>query len=217
MALKVIGAGLGRTGTMSLKKALEVLLGGPCYHMHEVFQRLETDVPMWHDAALGKPVDWDKLFDGYVATVDWPSGAYWKEISAEYPDALILLSTRDSEKWWKSASETIFPAIQEVAAAEHNPWHEMIDAMMANRFVKDLTDKGACVAAYEKHNEEARRSAPANRFLEWQPGDGWEPLCKALNLPVPNEPFPHVNSKEEFLERLRARQAEREAAAAGQK
>src|SRR5258707_13989282 len=108
MPLKVVGAGLGRTGTMSLKKALEILLGGTCYHMYEVFEHLETDVPVWHDAALGKPVDWAKLFDGYVAAVDWPAGAYWKEISAAFPDALILLSTRDSEKCWNSANETIF-------------------------------------------------------------------------------------------------------------
>src|SRR5689334_8523874 len=108
MPLRVIGAGLGRTGTMSLKAALEKLLGGKCYHMYEVFEHLETDVPMWHAAALGKPVDWDKMFDGYVAAVDWPAGAYWKEISAKYPDALILLSTRDSEKWWDSANSTIF-------------------------------------------------------------------------------------------------------------
>src|SRR5438045_1899686 len=107
MALKVVGAGLGRTGTLSLKLALEKLLGGPCYHMAEVFEHM-GHVPIWHDAALGKPVDWDKLFDGYVATVDWPSGAFWKEIGAHYPESLIVLSSRDSEKWWKSAKDTIF-------------------------------------------------------------------------------------------------------------
>ena len=211
MALKVIGAGLGRTGTMSLKAALEQLLGGKCYHMYEVFEHLETDVPIWHDAAIGKPVDWEKLFDGYVAAVDWPAGAYWKEISAAYPNALILLSSRDSEKWWASASETIFPSIQEVAAQEHTPWHEMIDAMMTSRFHHDLNDKDKCIAAFEKHNENARKNAPANRFIEWQPGDGWEPICNALGLPVPDEPFPHVNSKEEFLQRIRDRKAAREA------
>lgn len=195
---------------MSLKKALEMLLGGKCYHMYEVFEHLETDVPVWHDAALGKPVDWDKLFEGYVAAVDWPAGAYWKEISAAYPDALILLSTRDSEKWWSSASETIFPAIQQVSSEDHRGWHDMIEAMMTNRFTSNLSDKDACIAAYEKHNEEARKAASTHRFLEWHPGDGWEPICEALGLPVPSEPFPHINSKEEFLERLRAREAERE-------
>ncbi len=213
MSLKVIGAGLGRTGTMSLKAALEKLLGGKCYHMYEVFEHLETDVPVWHDAALGKPVDWAKLFDGYVAAVDWPAGAYWQEISAVYSDALILLSSRDAQKWWDSAHSTIFPSIQEVSADIHKPWHDMIDAMMEHRFVKDLNDKDACISAFNKHNEHVRKTAPAARFLEWQPGDGWEPICKALGVAVPDEPFPHVNSKEEFLERIRKRKEEREAAA----
>lgn len=189
---------------MSLKVALEQLLGGPCYHMFEVLQHPEH-VPLWRDAALGKPVDWDSVFEGYVAAVDWPVGAFWQEVGAKYPDSLILLSTRDSEKWWSSANETIFSSI-----SKHGDpaWREMIDAMMANRFVSDLSDKDACIAAYERHNEHARQNAPAGRFLEWHPGDGWEPLCNALGLPVPAIPFPHVNSKEEFLERIRAREAE---------
>ena len=206
MALKVVGAGLGRTGTMSLKQGLETLLGGPCYHMYEVFQHLDH-VPMWHDAALDKPVDWDKLFAVYVAAVDWPVGAFWKEISQHYPDSIVVLSTRDPEKWWTSANETIFKSISQISE-EHKDWHEMIDAMMANRFTPDLTDKDACIAAFNRHNEEVRRLAPKNRFLEWQAGDGWEPLCRALNLPIPDEPFPHVNTKDEFLERIRAREAE---------
>ena len=207
MALKVVGAGLGRTGTMSLKQALEQLLGGPCYHMYEVFQHLDH-VPLWHDAALDKPVDWDTLFDGYVAAVDWPVGSFWKEVSAAYPDALILLSSRDPEKWWNSASETIFQSIAQIDE-EHKDWHGMIDAMMTNRFHHDLANKDACIAAFNRHNEDVRKNAPKDRLLEWQPGDGWEPLCKALGVAVPSEPFPHVNSKDEFLERVRARQAEK--------
>ena len=195
---------------MSLKQGLEKLLGEPCYHMYEVFQHLEH-VPMWHDAALGKPVDWDKLFEGYTSAVDWPVGAFWKEISAHYPDALIILSTRDAEKWWSSASETIFRAIGQIDP-EHGDWHAMIDAMMENRFTKDLTNKDAAIAAYLKHNEDARRTAPKSRFIEWTASDGWAPICKALNLPIPNEPFPHANSKEEFLERIKKREEEKAAA-----
>ena len=209
MPLKVVGAGLGRTGTMSLKQALEQLLGGPCYHMYEVFQHPEH-VPMWHDAALGKPVDWDKLFDGYVAAVDWPVGSFWQEVGAHYPDALILLSSRDSEKWWNSANETIFNSIGHISD-DHLEWHRMIDALMGNRFTPRIDDKEAAISAFEKHNDECRKCAPSHRFLEWQAGDGWEPLCKALNLPVPDAPFPHANSKEEFLERVRAREAEKAA------
>lgn len=206
MALKVVGAGLGRTGTMSLKMGLEKLLGGPCYHMYEVFQHLDH-VPLWHDAALDKPVDWDKIFDGYVAAVDWPVGAFWKEISDFYPDSLIVLSSRDPEKWWTSAHETIFKSIGEVSE-DHSEWHAMIDAMMANRFTSNLEDKDACIAAFNRHNEEVRRLAPKDRFLEWQAGDGWAPLCSALGVPIPDEPFPHANTKEEFLERINARKAE---------
>ena len=191
---------------MSLKQGLETLLGGPCYHMYEVFQHLDH-VPLWHDAALGKPVDWDKIFDGYVAAVDWPVGSFWQEVSAHYPDALILLSVRDPEKWWNSAHETIFQSIAQISD-EHKDWHEMIDAMMANRFTPDLTDKEACIAAFNRHNDEVRRLAPKDRFLEWQASDGWGPLCRALGVPVPDEPFPHVNTKDEFLERVKARQAE---------
>ena len=111
MTLRVVGAGLGRTGTHSLKLALEPLLGGPSYHMIEVFGHVEH-IPMWRDAALNKPVDWDTVFDGYVATVDWPGASVWEQIAAKYPDAIVLLSVRDSaDAWWKSASNTIFLAI----------------------------------------------------------------------------------------------------------
>jgi len=209
MSLKVVGSGIGRTGTMSLKIGLEKLLGAPCYHMAEVFKHPEH-VPMWHDAALNKPVDWDALFDGYVATVDWPSGAYWQEITAHYPDALIILSHRDPEKWWKSAEETIFKSIGEISE-EHRDWHGMIDGMLASRFTKDITNKDACIAAFNRHNEIARASAPKNRFIEWEAKDGWGPLCKALDLPIPDEPFPHVNSTDEFIQRVKARKEEQAA------
>ncbi|HSI71633.1 MAG TPA: sulfotransferase, partial [Fimbriimonas sp.] len=123
MALKVVGAGLGRTGTHSLKLGLEKLLGAPCYHMAEVFERPQ-DVPVWHQAALGNMPDWDKFLAGYAAEVDWPSSAFWDELSQAYPESLILLSVRDPESWWESASQTIFGGIS--GAAERNPeWFEM--------------------------------------------------------------------------------------------
>jgi hypothetical protein len=207
MSLKVVGAGLGRTGTMSLKRGLETLLGGPCYHMYEVFQHLDH-VPLWRQAAEGKPVNWDTIFDGFVAAVDWPVGSFWKEVSEHYPDSLVVLSSRDPEKWWKSASETIFPSINSIDE-EFREWHDMIDCMMENRFTPDLNDKDACIAAFLKHNEDVRRNAPKGRFLEWQASEGWEPLCKALDLPIPDEPFPHVNSTEEFQQRVKDREAEK--------
>lgn len=195
MTLRVVGAGLGRTGTKSLKVALERLLDAPCYHMSEVFQHPEH-VPHWHAAALGEMPDWHALFDGYAAAVDWPVGSFWPEISEAFPDALIVLSARDAESWWNSAHATIFGAIQRV---ENDPWRDMVNEMFRSRFTLALEDKDACIAAYARHVARARRDAPKHRFLEWSPRDGWEPLCDALGLAVPDEPFPHVNSREEFL------------------
>ncbi|HZQ85816.1 MAG TPA: sulfotransferase [Acidimicrobiales bacterium] len=198
MTLRVVGAGLGRTGTHSLKLALEQLLGGPCYHMVEVFGHPEH-VPLWRDAALGQPTDWDALFEGYAATVDWPGASVWEQMAAHYPDAIVLLSVRDSaDAWWKSASNTIFQAIEQNAVAGDNPqWYEMVQAMFAT-FTPDWRDEAAAKAAYEAHNAHVRATVPAERLVDYTAGDGWEPLCTALGVPVPDAPFPHVNSTEEF-------------------
>lgn len=195
MSLRVVGAGLGRTGTKSLKLALERILGAPCYHMSEVFRHPEH-IPHWHGAARGQMPDWQALFDGYAAAVDWPTGSFWPEISAAFPDALVVLSARDAQAWWSSANATIFQAMQRV---DSGPWREMINEMFRARFTLALDDRAACIAAYERHVSNARRSAPRERFLEWSPREGWEPLCVALGVPVPDEPFPHANSREEFL------------------
>lgn len=197
MTVRVVGAGLGRTGTASLKLALEQLLGAPCYHMSEVFKHPEH-VPLWHAAARGEMPDWHALFDGYGAAVDWPVGSFWPEISEAFPEALIVLTTRDTETWWDSAHATIFGAIQRV---ENDPWREMVNEMFRSRFTLALEDKDACIAAYEDHVARARRDAPKARLLEWSPREGWQPLCDALGVPTPDAPFPHVNSREEFLAR----------------
>jgi len=199
MSLRVVGAGLGRTGTMSLKVALEKLLGAPCYHMLEVFSHPEH-ASYWTAAARGQMPDWDEVFKGYVAAVDWPPCAWWPEISARYPDAIVLLSTRDSaETWWGSADATIFAGIDR---APEGSFREMVQAMFASRFTPDVRDKAASIAAYERHNAEVRRRVPKSRLLEYQPGDGWEPLCRALGVPVPGEPYPHTNTREEWAARM---------------
>lgn len=197
MSLRVVGAGLGRTGTLSLKLALEKLLGAPCYHMMEVFPRPEH-VRAWRDAALGQMPDWRELFRGFAATVDWPGSAFWREISAAFPDAVILLSTRPAEAWWKSASATIFPA----QARADGEWSEMAQALFRERFTPRLDDREACIAAFERHNADVRAHAPRERLLEWTASDGWAPLCRALGTPVPAEAFPRVNTTEEFRARL---------------
>jgi hypothetical protein len=199
MTLRVVGAGLGRTGTLSLKVALEKLLGAPCYHMVEVFAHPEH-VGAWHAAARGDMPDWHQLLRGYAAAVDWPASAFWPEIGAAFPDAIVLLSTRDPDAWWKSASTTIFPATRQA----QGPWRAMVDAMFASRFTAALDDRDACIAAFERHNTDARRRIAPSRLLEWTASQGWEPLCKALGVPVPDEPFPRVNTSEEFAARAAA-------------
>lgn len=210
MPIKVIGAGLGRTGTFSLKLALEQLLGAPCYHMKEVFDHMEH-VPLWRDAAENRPVDWDALFEGYAATVDWPSSSFYKELADHYPDAPVILSTRSPESWWNSATETIFTSIGDYDP-EYAEWHAMIDAILHNRFTDKIRDREACLQAFERHNAEVRATIPKNRLLEWTAADGWAPLCEFLSLPIPEEPFPRANSKEEFLARRQKSKEERSAA-----
>jgi len=196
VTLRVVGAGLGRTGTI----ALEQLLGGPCYHMLEVMQHPEF-IAHWQDAADGKPVDWNALMGGYSATVDWPAAAFWPELTAAFPDAIVLLSTRSSaESWWKSANDTIFSALRKSAPIDSTVSAErkMIGTFLERRFTPDWSDAAAAKLAYERHNEAVRANAPGDRLVEWQPGDGWEPICTALALPVPDLAFPHVNSTDEF-------------------
>jgi hypothetical protein len=195
MGLRIIGAGLGRTGTLSLKLALGDLLGGRCYHMDEVQERA-ADPEVWGDAYAGKPPNWNEFFDGYVAAVDWPSAPFWRELSDVFPDAPILLSVRDVDAWWRSASRTIFIALATYFAptAEDNGWTRMGRGMM-ERFSPEWFDEAAAKSAYLAYNENVRETAPAGRLVEWTAGDGWEPICAALGLDVPDHPFPHVNKE----------------------
>jgi hypothetical protein len=199
VTLQVIGAGVGRTGTNSLQVALQQLLGGSCYHMVEVFGHPEH-VPLWHGAAEGRMPDWDALFDGYAAEVDWPASAFWRQLSEQYPDAPVLLSVRESaEAWWTSASRTVFEVFKAGAARPpgSDAWFEMVKALFLNTFA-DPNDKDACMAAYERHNAAVRATIPKDRLVEWMPTDGWKPICDALGVPVPDEPFPVTNTTAEF-------------------
>ncbi len=199
MALRVIGAGVGRTGTNSLKLALERLLGGPCYHMLEVRERPEV-APIWTAAARGDLPNWSELFEGYIATVDEPSTAFWRELMDVYPQALILLSVRDADDWWRSASQTVIPAQREQPPG---PFRDMFDALSSR--MPFTSDEETAKAAFEAHNSRVRDEAPADRLLVWRPGDGWDSICAALELPIPDEPFPHVNTTREFVERYAQR------------
>jgi hypothetical protein len=202
MTIQLIGAGLGRTGTMSLKLALEQLLGGTCHHMMEVWGHPD-EIDVWDDAMHGRPVDWHALLGDYSAIVDYPGAAVWRELADAYPDVPVLLSTRSSAQvWYDSAHATIFQTSQ---------WEPDNDAarrqlaMIATLFERSigvpLDDANAVMAVYEAHNAAVRAAIPADRLFEYQPGDGWAPLCAALALPEPDEPFPHTNTREEFRER----------------
>jgi len=199
MTLRVVGAGLGRTGTHSLKIALERLLGAPCYHMMEVVSHPEF-VPYWRDAIDDKPVDWDRVMDGYAAAVDWPAAAFWRPLADANPDAIILLSTRSSaDAWWKSANDTIFDVSQRPVPPDMPAdLLEMSRDLFTKKFTANWNDEATAKTAYEQHNADVRATAPKDRLIDWQPGDGWEPICIGLKVPVPDEPFPHVNSTDEF-------------------
>lgn len=205
MALKVVGAGLGRTGTNSLKVALEQLLGGPCHHMFEVIAHPEQ-VPVCEHAVRGEPVDWYALFARYAATVDWPGCAFLRDLCAANPDAAVLLSTRDSaQTWWASMERTIVPALQGPMLSDQPDLmrgQEMVRELFRTRFTPDFADRDAAIAAYERHCDDVRREIPAARLIEWQPRDGWEPICSRLGLRVPEAPFPHENSSEDFGENV---------------
>ena len=200
MGLRVIGAGLGRTGTFSLKLALTRLLGAPCYHMVDVFEHPEH-VPMWHAAARGEMPDWETLFTGFAAAVDWPASAFWPELSAAYPDALVILSERDPEAWWRSTQATIFADLDQIPNPE---WKAMIDDVFAARFTTEIHDHDACIALFLANGARARAQIDPKRLLVWTATDGWEPLCAALGVPVPDEPYPRVNTTEEWAARHNA-------------
>jgi len=201
VALKLIGAGVGRTGTNSLKHALEQLLGGPCYHMSELIGR-DEDIAVWAAAARGEPADLNAMLAGYEAAVDWPAAAFWPELTAANPDAPVLLSLRSSpEAWWASFERTIATQLQTPVPAEDVAWTQrraLTMDMMANRFTPDFADRDAAIAAYRRNEAEVRRAIPPDRLFVWHPGDGWGPLCDALGLPEPAEPFPHTNTTADF-------------------
>jgi hypothetical protein len=200
VTLRVVGAGLGRTGTHSLKQALERLLDAPCYHMLEVFGRPD-DIPVWQRALDDDSPDWSEFFADFGAAVDWPVAAFWSELSVAFPDAMVLLSTRDTDGWWTSASRTIFDVTQRATPPDDPVMvaqMAMVTKLLEGRFTPGWRDEAAAKAAYEEHNRTVRATVPGERLVEWHPGDGWGPICTALGVPVPSEPFPHVNTASEF-------------------
>tara|TARA_R110002051_G_scaffold32562_1_gene73435 strand:+ start:3158 stop:3784 length:627 start_codon:yes stop_codon:yes gene_type:complete len=203
MTLKVISAGFGRTGTMSLKLALEQLGLGPCHHMIEVIENGEKQVPLWNDVLAGKP-DFDAIYDGYNSAVDWPSAAFWKDLADYYPDAKIILSSRSAESWYNSISETILAAVW---APENWPpqaveWFTMVSKVLERSFDGAKT-KEELIEVFNAHEAAVKAAIPADRFLVHSAKDGWEPLCAFLGEPVPDGDYPRTNSKEEFFQNMK--------------
>jgi hypothetical protein len=208
MALSVIGAGFGRTGTLSLRIALDRLGLSPCYHMLEVFEHPEH-IEVWERAAAGERVDWEGLFRGYRSAVDWPVCAFYRELAKRCPEAKVILTVRDPERWYQSATETIFP-IMTGSPAGDDPV-ALAQARMAREIIVQQTfggrvdDRGHAIAVYERHAEEVRRTIPPERLLVYEVAEGWGPLCRFLGVPEPAEPFPRANTTEDFRGMIAAR------------
>lgn len=197
MELKVIGAGFGRTGTLSLKAALERLGFGPCYHMREVITRAEH-VRMWHKFVFGGPMDWDYLFRDFQATVDWPAARWWREIAAHFPNAKVLLTVRPAHAWYKSMLDTIYPPMRSPAPATAPEELRMINEMVRKAILTDTFEdrfeaRDHAIAVFDQHVSEVCRTIEPKRLLVFNVNEGWEPLCKFLGVSVPSEPFPKLN------------------------
>lgn len=211
MPLDVVGTGFGRTGTNSLKIALEMLGFGPCHHMFEVRDRPEQ-VDFWAAAARGERSDWDTAFQGFRSTVDWPSAYFWREIAAHYPDAKVILSVRPTAEWVKSIHATIHDSLKlrQSRPTEHlRAMGEMaFDIIERRTFGGRLADPAHAAAVFEAHQAEVKADIAPDRLLVYDVAQGWEPLCQHLGVPVPEAPFPRTNSTEEFRARVQARQTQ---------
>ncbi|HEU4618499.1 MAG TPA: sulfotransferase [Gammaproteobacteria bacterium] len=195
MPLQIIGAGLGRTGTMSLKLALEQLGFRACYHMAEIIMEPRRSSE-WVAAAAGR-ADWHRIFDGYAATVDYPSCRFWRELAEFYPSAKVVLSVRDPHDWFESTQATIFsPAMRR--HMENSPLASFFEAAVWGDFGGRLDDRDFMVEAFERHVGEVKRTIAPERLLVYEVKQGWEPLCEFLGVDVPASPFPRTNSREEL-------------------
>jgi hypothetical protein len=200
MALKVIGAGLGRTATLSLKLALEHIGFDRCYHMSEMIAQVRAHLPLWLEAARGNP-QWDTIFDGYRSTTDYPGCMFWRELMAKYPDAKVILTTRDPDKWFESVSATVFSPEHRKMFEGNPPMAEFFRLTVFGDIEDRLGNREKMVEYFNAWNQAVIDEVPADKLLVYSAGDGWQPLCAFLGVPVPPEPYPRVNSREEMTER----------------
>jgi hypothetical protein len=201
MALAVIGAGFGRTGTLSFKQALEQLGLGPCYHMLEVFGR-EDHVAAWSAATAGQTVDWDALLTGYHSTCDWPACTFWAELLQANPDAKVVLTRRDPDAWYRSMNKTIFESLDRPIDEDDDPvvadHQRMTRALVIDRTFGGDLGRDHVLAVLAAHEQDVIASVPADDLLVYDVAEGWEPLCEFLDVAVPDEPFPNTNTTADF-------------------
>ena len=207
--MQVIGSGFGRTGTMSMKHALEELGMGPCYHMEEVM-RTPGHVAMWHDIGLGRPVDWQRLFEGYGSAVDYPASVVYRELMEAFPDAKVVHTVRDPQRWYESTLETIYqgrtlvPRWMQRLVPFTGRFADMVDLMVWDRvFEGRFEDRAYALARFDEWTDEVIATVPPERLLVFDVRDGWEPLCAFLGVLQPAGEFPRVNDRESILRRFR--------------
>ncbi|GAA6186160.1 sulfotransferase family protein [Aliiglaciecola sp. NS0011-25] len=211
MTIKIIGAGMGRTGTASLKVALETLGLGQCYHMTEVLKNPKTATD-WSNAAEGN-ADWDKIFNGYTATVDNPGCNYWKELADYYPQGKVILTVRDADKWFESTSETIHSSAF-AGFIKNSSFGEMVQKTVWDIMENRMDDRKYMIDFFNNRTAEIIDYIAPERLLVYKVSEGWEPLCNFLDIPVPDTEFPRINSRDEtkqVLENLLASTGDEEA------
>jgi hypothetical protein len=211
--LQVIGAGFGRTGTTSLREALIRLGFDPCDHMRGNLEHPER-FALWDEAlshkTAGEPIDWRPLLAGYRATVDWPGAYFWRELTSAHPEAKVILTVRDPERWYASTLATIFTFSSRARAGDSLSMRvrqRLVRSMMPGeglRFIDDLVWQGTfrgrfrereyALRVFKEHNQAVQETIPADKLLVFDVKQGWEPLCQFLGVSVPaGEPFPHLN------------------------
>ena len=201
MTLKVVGAGIGRTGTYSLKIALNQLGLGPCHNMEEVLLNMPVQLPLWQAAVQGRP-DWETIYKGYESAVDWPTARFFRELNVANPEAKFILGHRSARSWAESFSQTIYKLLSDIEQApdEQRDWLTMVTELITQNAIPPGLDVAGLEKAFIAHVEAVKAAIPASRLLVYEVKDGWEPLCAFLGVPVPDEPFPRTNNRSEFWE-----------------
>ena len=201
--MQVIGAGVGRTGTYSLKLAINRLGLGPCHHMEAVLQDMAVQVPLWSDAVEGRP-DWQRIYRGFASAVDWPTACFFRELVATYPEAKFVLTLRDPDRWADSFAATIYKLLagRDLDSPDKRAWLEMADRVITRTGFPPGLGQNALRDAFVAHNEAVKATIPADRLLVYEVKHGWGPLCEFLGTPVPDEPFPRTNDRVEFWDRV---------------